>query len=105
MALPAPSSDPCGRVRDKATYVHEYRHVRQTDAIAQARGSAFFAAWQALAGDPDRLDKLRPTFPAETAAFVAQFNDGHDWARGEVESYRWERRFLEDVHSALNRIC
>ena len=105
MTLPPPSADPCQRIRDKATFVHETMHSRHADAMARARGTAFFAAWQALAGDPDRLNKLRVTFPAEVAAFESQWNDGHDWAQDEVNSYRWERRFLVDALAALNRIC
>jgi len=105
VTLPPPSADPCGRIRDKATFVHETFHARHTEAMARARGSTFYAAWRALAGDPDRLDKLRATFPAEVADFEAQWNDGHDWAQDEVNSYRWERRFLTDALRALNRIC
>lgn len=105
ITLPPPSADPCERITRKATLVHETMHARHTEAMAKARGTAFFAAWRALAGDPDRLDKLRAPFPAEVAAFEAQWNDGHDWAQDEVNSYRWERRFLVDALAALHRIC
>ena len=105
MTLPAPSADPCERISQKATLVHETMHVRHADAMAQARGSGFFAAWRALAGDAQRLQKLQATFPAEVAAYRAQWQDGHDWAQDEVNSYRWERRFLVDALAALNRIC
>lgn len=105
MTLPAPSADPCQRIEDRVTFVHETMHSRHADAMARVRGTAFFREWQRLAGDPDRLNKLRATFPAEVAAFEAQWHNGHDWAQDEVNSYRWERRFLEDVRSALNRIC
>jgi len=105
MPLPLPSADPCQRIEDRATFVHETMHSRHTDAIARARGTAFFREWRRLAGDSDRLNTLRATFPAEVAAFEAQWNDGHDWAQDEVNSYRWERRFLEDVRRALNRLC
>lgn len=105
ITLPPPSADPCERIANKATFVHETMHARHTEAMARARGSPFFAAWLARAGDPDRLDKLRATFPAEVAAFEAQWNDGHDWAQDEVNSYRWERRFLVDALAALQRIC
>lgn len=105
MTLPPPSADPCQRIEDRATFVHETMHSRHTNAIARARGTAFFREWLRLSGDPDRLNTLRATFPAEVAAFETQWNDGHDWAQDEVNSYRWERRFLEDVRRALNRIC
>jgi hypothetical protein len=105
MTLPPPSADPCQRIEDRATFVHETMHSRHTDTIARARGTAFFREWRRLEGDPDRINTLRATFPAEVAAFEAQWNDGHDWAQDEVNSYRWERRFLEDVRRALNRIC
>lgn len=105
MTLPPPSVDPCDRIENRATFVHETMHSRHTDAIARARGTAFFREWRRLKGDPDRLNKLRVTFPAQVAAFEAQWHNGHDWAQDEVNSYRWERRFLEDVRRALNRIC
>lgn len=105
MTLPPPSGDPCQQIDDRTTFVHETMHARHTDAIARARGSAFFREWRRLAGDPNRLNTLRAAFPAEVAAFEATWNDGHDWALDEVNSYRWERRFLEDVRAALGRIC
>lgn len=105
MTLPPPSSDPCQQIDDRTTFVHETMHARHTDVIAQAQGPAFFREWRRLAGDPNRLNTLRATFPAEVAAFEAAWNDGHDWALDEVNSYRWERRFLEDVRAALGRIC
>lgn len=105
MTLPPASSDPCQTIDNKASFVHETMHSRHTDAIARTQGTAFFAEWRRLAGDPDRLDKLRVPFPAEVAAFESQWNSGHDWAQDEVNSYRWERRFLVDALAALNRIC
>ena len=105
MDLPPPSSDPCERIGNRATFVHEIMHSRHADAMARARGTAFFREWLRLAGDPHRLDTLLATFPAEVAAFEAQWDNGHDWAQDEVNSYRWERRFLEDANAALNRIC
>ena len=105
ITLPPPSSDSCQRIEDKVTLVHETMHARRADVMARARGTAFFREWQKLAGDPNRLDTLRPKFPAEVAVFEAQWNNGHDWAQDEVNSYRWERRFLEDALQALNRIC
>ena len=105
MTLPPPTADPCERVRNHTTRVHETFHARHTDSIAQAQGPAFFAEWRRLAGNPNRLTLLRATFPAEVAAFRAQWHDGHDWAQDEVNSYTWERRFLVDVESALSRIC
>lgn len=105
MTLPAASADPCQRIDDRTTFVHETMHSRHTDAIARAQGAAFFREWRRLAGDPNRLNTLRATFPAQVATFEATWNDGHDWAQDEVNSYRWERRFLEDVRAALGRIC
>lgn len=105
ITLPPPSTDPCDRISDKATRVHEVMHARHADSMARAQGPAFFAAWQRLTGDPDRLDKLRSAFPREVAAFTAQWNDGHDWAQDEVHSYTWQRRFLESALLALDRIC
>jgi hypothetical protein len=105
MTLPPPTADPCERISNHATRVHETFHSRHTDSIARAQGAAFFAEWRRLAGNPNRLTLLRATFPAEVAAFQAQWNDGHDWAQDEVNSYKWERRFLVDVESALSRIC
>jgi hypothetical protein len=105
MTLPPPSNDPCQRIHNQATFVHETMHSRHADAIARARGTAFFREWQRLKGDPNRLTTLRATFPTEVAAFSAQWVNGHDWAQDEVNSHRWERRFMEDVNAALNRIC
>ncbi len=105
MTLPSVSTDPCQQIDDRTTFVHETMHSRHTDAIARAQGSVFFQEWRKLAGDPNRLATLRPRFPAQVAAFEATWNDGHDWAQDEVNSYRWERRFLEDVRAALGRIC
>lgn len=105
MTLPPPSADPCQRIEDKAIFVHEIMHSRHTDDMARAQGPAFFSEWQRLKGDPNRLDTLRATFPAQVAAFEAQWDDGHDWAQDEVNSYRWQRRFLESALGALNRIC
>jgi hypothetical protein len=105
MNLPPPSADPCQQVSDKATFVHETMHARHADAMARAQGGAFFQAWQALAGTPDRLEQLRARFPAQVAAFEAQWNNGADWASDEVNSYTWERRFLESALQALGQIC
>jgi len=105
MTLPPPSADPCERIENKVTFVHETMHSRHTNAIARRQGAVFFREWRRLAGDPNRLDTLRATFPAQVAAFEAQWDDGHDWAQDEVHSYRWERRFLTDALTALNRIC
>ena len=105
MTLPPPSADPCERIDNKATFVHEIMHSRHTDEIARAQGAAFYREWKNLAGQPDRLTTLRATFPAQVAAFEAQWDDGHDWAQDEVNSYRWQRRFLQDALAALRRIC
>jgi hypothetical protein len=105
MTLPPPSSDPCQRLGDKATLVHETMHARYADALARARGTAFFREWRRLAGDANRLEMLRGRFPAEVAAFDAQWDNGHEWAQDEINSFRWERRFLEAATAALNRIC
>lgn len=105
MTLPPVSSDPCERIENKATFVHETMHARHTEAIARAQGTPFFREWRRLAGDPNRLDTLRASFPAQVTAFETQWDNGHDWAQDEVNSYRWERRFLRAALSALNRIC
>jgi len=105
MTLPPESKDPCQKIANKATFVHETMHARHTDDIARAQGAAFFAAWQKLAGDPDRVDKLKATFPKEVDAFLKQWHEGSDWAKDEVHSYTWERRFEEDALAALNKIC
>ncbi len=91
--------------RAKADFVHETTHARHTDAIAGRQGGAFSREWNHLRGDPDRKDKLRPAFPTQVANFDSQWNSGHDWARDEVHSYLWQRRFLVDTLAALNRIC
>jgi len=105
MTLPPPSADPCQRIANKATFVHETMHARHANSIARSLGWAFYGEWRRLAGDPNRLDTLRSSFPAEVAAFETQWNNGHDWAQDEVNAYRWERRFLTDALRALNRIC
>lgn len=105
VTMPPASSNPCDRIDIKATFVHEEMHRRSTEAIARKRGAAFYAEWQRLAGASDRIDQLRVRFPAETAAHLAEFHNGHEWAIDEVNSYRWERRFYEDALAALNRIC
>lgn len=102
----APTSpDPCGRIEARATRVHEHFHVRQGDRYARRIGGAYFAEWRRLAGDPDRETKIAASHPVEHARFLAIWNDGHEWALAEVESYTWERRFLTDVRRALGRIC
>lgn len=105
MTLPPPSTDPCRIIENKGSLVHETMHSRHTDELARGQSGAFFQAWKALAGDRDRLTKMRAKFPAETAAFEARWHEGADWARDEVHSYTWERRFLVDALAALNRIC
>ncbi len=105
VTLPPPSADPCERIENKAIFVHEEMHRRHTNDIARGQGRAFFREWRRLAGDPDRLNTLRASFPTEVAAFETQWNDGHDWAQDEVNSYTWQRRFLQNALSALNRIC
>jgi hypothetical protein len=103
--LPPPSTDPCKQIVNKVAYVHETMHARHTDKLAKRQGKAFFADWRKLAGDKDRVDKLRPTYPVEIAAFESDWYDGHDWAQDEVHAYTWHRRFLHDVLRVLNRIC
>lgn len=105
ITLPPASANPCDKIDNKTALVHETMHARHQDTMAQALGAAFFHAWKALAGDPARLDKIRIRFPAETAAYEARWQSGSDWAKDEVHSYTWERRFLEDALRALNRIC
>jgi hypothetical protein len=105
MTLPPPSADPCKKIANKSILVHETMHARHADEIARKQGPAFLQAWLKLTGDPDRLDKLRVKFPAETAAFDAQWDNGSDWAKDEMHSYTWHRRFLEAMLQALNRIC
>jgi hypothetical protein len=105
VALPPASADPCQRVIDRGTFVHETMHARHTDVIARGRGTAFFREWRRIGPVPDRLEQLRPAFPTEVAAFRSQFNQGHDWAQDEVNSYTWERRFLSDAVAGLGRIC
>jgi hypothetical protein len=105
VTLPPPSANPCERIDNKASFVHETMHSRHTTDIARAQGPAFFSEWRRLSGDPNRLDTLRAAFPAQVVAFEAQWDDGHDWAQDEVNSYTWERRFLQNALSALNRIC
>jgi hypothetical protein len=105
MTLPPATIDPCQRIENHSTAVHETMHARHTNKLARGQGAAFFAEWNRLRGDPKRLEKLKTTFPKEVAAFSTQWNDGHDWAQDEVNSYKWERRFLQDVLSALAKIC
>jgi hypothetical protein len=105
MTLPPPTADPCESIMNRATFVHETMHSRHTDSIARRQGWRFFAEWRRLAGNPNRLSLLRATFPTEVAAFETQWHDGHDWAQDEVNSYRWERRFMEAALRALGRIC
>jgi hypothetical protein len=105
VTLPPPSADPCGRISDKATFVHETMHARHVDAMARAQGTAFFREWVARRTDPNRLDTLRPLFPTQVARIETQFNDAHDWAQDEIHSYGSERGFLAEALRALNRIC
>lgn len=105
VTLPPASADPCERLHQHSTRVHEHFHVQHGNSIARSLGPAFFAAWNSLRGVPDRLDRLRPRFPAQVAAFESQWNSASDWISTEVESYTWQRRFLTDALSALHRIC
>ena len=105
ITAPPPSADPCQRIEDKGTLVHETMHARSTDKIAQGQGAPFYKEWQRLAGDPNRLETMRATFPAEVAAFETKWHNGHEWAQDEVNSYKWERRFYESALAALSRIC
>jgi hypothetical protein len=105
VSLPPATNDPCKKIENRATAVHETMHQRTTDAMARRRGAGFWAEWRRLAGRDDRIDQMRLTFPVETDAYLAEFHNGHEWAIDEVNSYRWERRFLEDALRALNTIC
>lgn len=105
MDLPAPSADPCDRLLHRKSRVHEIMHSRQADAIARNQGPAFFRAWQGLAGKEDRINRLLDTMPGPAIAFVDQWTDGDDWAKGEIQSYTWARRFLQAALTALDRIC
>ena len=105
ITVPPPSNDPCQQIHDRGTLVHETMHSRYTEALARSRGTAFFREWVRLAGTANRLETLRATFPAEVASFEARFHNGHEWAQDEINSFRWERRFLEAATAALNRIC
>lgn len=105
ITAPPPSADPCQRIEDKGTLVHETMHSRYTDKLAKSQGTAFWKEWQRLAGDPNRLDTMRATFPAEVAAFETTWHNGHEWAQDEVNSYKWERRFYESALKALTNIC
>lgn len=105
VTLPAASQDPCQRISDKSTYIHETMHARHTEDIAKSQGSVFYKEWTRLAGDPDRLNKLRVRFPTEVAAHEKKFYEGHDWATDEVHSYTQERIFLGAVQTALGQVC
>jgi Domain of unknown function (DUF4157) len=105
VTLPPASADPCQQIEDKASFVHETMHVRYTENLARSQGPAFYKEWQRLKGNPKRLDTMRATFPAQVTAFETKWRNGHEWAQDEVNSYRWEQRFLENALAALNRIC
>lgn len=105
MTLPAASADPCQRIADKATLVHETMHSRHAADMARAQGPAFYAEWQRLRGDPAWATKMRVKFAGQVDAFLRQWDNGSDWASDEVRSYTWERRFLEDALRAINEVC
>ncbi|HEX8272485.1 MAG TPA: DUF4157 domain-containing protein [Longimicrobiaceae bacterium] len=105
ITAPPPSADPCQRIEDRGTMVHETFHARYTENLAKSQGAAFYKEWQRLAGDDKRLETMRAKFPAEVAAFEKTWNNGHEWAQDEMNSYRWERLFYQDVLKALTNIC
>jgi hypothetical protein len=105
VALPPPSKDPCERIDQHGTSIHETFHIRYGDSLAKSLGKAFLVEWTKLRGDPDRLTKLKAKFPKEVAAFDSHWNSASEWAKDEQNSYRWERRFYADVLAALKRIC
>jgi hypothetical protein len=105
VTLPPPSRNPCQRIENRGTWVHETFHARQANRIARSLGRPFWRAWHRLRGTRNRLRRLRGRFPSEVTRFNSRWNSAREWVDGEVESYTWERRFLTDVRRALRRIC
>jgi hypothetical protein len=85
--------------------VHELFHRRQGIRIASRLGKAFLKKYNELRGQENQWERLKESFPRETEEFMRQWNDGHDWAQSEIEAYKWQRRFYQDVLRALKRIC
>ena len=106
ITLPPPSANPCQRIIHRAIFVHETMHSRHAEAIAlNLRWPAFYSEWKRLASNPNRLSILQQRFPTAVTSFLRSWNNGHEWAQDEINAYRWQRRFLEDVLAALTRIC
>jgi hypothetical protein len=99
-------TNPCERISQRGTFgVHELFHRRQGIRIASRLGKAFLKKYNELRGQENQWERLKESFPRETEEFMRQWNDGHDWAQSEIEAYKWQRRFYQDVLRALKRIC
>jgi hypothetical protein len=89
---------------------HETKHIEQFDEIARKLGPQFFAQFQALQGDPERMEKLRKQFPKETAQYEKEAVNKETVgprraARMEIEALNRELEFYGKVRMALDKIC
>src|SRR5262249_43536271 len=67
----------CAPLLTWGTLVHESEHLEQFNQIAAKLGAAFFAEFQRLEGQEDRLEQLAKRFPKETARYRAATQEAH----------------------------
>jgi uncharacterized Zn-binding protein involved in type VI secretion len=76
----APTTDPCGKVREAATMAHEKVH--------QATQKA-----------------LQKKFGVGTPAFSKAWNNGQNWAQDEVNAYAADQKFINQFKSECKSSC
>ena len=76
----APTTDPCGKVREAATMAHEKVH--------QATQKA-----------------LEKKFGVKTAAFKKAWNNGQNWAQDEVNAYAADPKFIRGFKAECKSSC
>jgi len=99
----------CAPLLTWGTLVHESEHLEQFNQIAAKLGAAFFAEFQRLEGQEDRLEQLAKRFPKETARYRAETQEANvtrNQAAGmETGALQKEDAFYSEVKAVLDRIC
>src|SRR5262249_2851722 len=99
----------CAPLLTWAILVHESEHLEQFNRMAAELGAAFFAEFQRLEGQEDRLEQLAKRFPKETARYRAKVQLANvtriQAAAMETGALHTEDAFFSEAKAVLDRIC
>jgi hypothetical protein len=104
--LNRPEFGPCVPLLWWSTLTHETEHLEHFEEIAAELGPEFLAEFNALTGDPKRIEKLSRRFLRQTQRYLTEtYLSVGTRVKMEIRAYERAKRFLADVRAALRRIC